>query len=155
FRQGVRYQAGLIRLLDVGVSFERQARPEFGQQVEDLVEGHRVQVGHIRRAAQWERVRMLDWIHCLEIVLEPAGERHQIIGDQLTADEQRHGECGHGWNSRKKSMASLWTSCVAAQEILSSWASFFSLKRMMLCSSARLVRPHGHGVSQSMVTSSP
>src|SRR5690625_1137732 len=154
FRHGIGDKASLVGFLQVDIVLKLQRASEFGEHIEDLVERDLVKVGHGRWVAQRQRMHMLDRVGCFEAVTLAGAELDQVVGNQLTADEQRHREGRHA-NSFKKSMASFCTSCVAAQDILSSWPSFLSLKRWMVRSRARLVRPHGHRKSQSIVTSSP
>ena len=99
------------------------------EHIEDLVEGQLVEVGHRHRARQWEPVHVAGHIGRLELGGAGAStERHQVVGDDLAAQEQRNGICAaHDSNAFMNSTASLCTSWVAAQVMRSSSTPRFSL----------------------------
>ena len=111
-RQGVRQQGGLVCLLKVRVAVEVERVAQSGEHVDDLIEGQLVEVGHRHRTRQRQVVHMAGHIGRVELgVAAASADGHQVVGDDLAAQKERHGVCAvHDSNAFMKSTASLWTS---------------------------------------------
>ena len=127
-RQHIGYQRGFVGLLQVRVRLEIQRVAEGGKHIEDLVEAQLVEVAHVRRAAQRQSLDVLAHLGRGELRCADAGiERDEVVGDDLSPQEQRDRVSDHRSTPFMKFTASLCTSCVAAQVIRSSSTPFFSL----------------------------
>src|SRR5271168_929283 len=123
----------------MGVRLEVECVAEGFEHVEDFVEAQLVEVAQLRRAAQRQPVDVLAHVGRRELRRADAGvERDEVIGDDLSPQEQRDRVGDHSSTPFMKFTASLCTSCVAAQVIRSSSTPCFSLYRMISGSKATL-----------------
>src|ERR1700744_1963149 len=113
----------------MGVAVEVQCVAQGFEDVEDFPEADLVQVRQFAGATQRQPFDVGGHVRSLKFRCSAAcSECHEIVGDELPAQEQRDRVGGtHRSTPFMKSIASLCTSWVAAQVILSSSTPCFSL----------------------------